>query len=494
MSHDLSDSVADPVAATGIGDQRQDQRQGWLALTENGNGRRLGWAALSWNTTTTAATLVQLFIGALVTYVTSFTIALCAGVLVTVVGAALGWALGHVACRSGLSSTVLFRHFAFGQKGSLVAILIFGYMIIGFLGLTNALLYYGFLFAFGLRDTLANALLLHGAMTLAWILLAGFAFRLTSLFATTTLILYLLTIGGVTAIALWAIFHSDTGLFFAGSRFAGDTLPLVPLTGNTDKFIFCANLLMAPAGALALTFADIGHSARRSRDIAISAVVSNVFINIILVAAGGFILHAAAPALVDFHITSGLPLAAAPNGLNSGPHNIVPAFVVLGGIFSGFLLLATQIRTQMLNTGCAAMFLSSLFEIFPFLRWRPGWPMLVILANALGVFAVSVRVLEQTVLWATILGVQTAVFAMIIITDYYIIRRLAQHCNTDTRQPPESFNWAGVVTAILGAILSHHALPTLFPLQFLTAMAVCLILYPALRLTIAKPASTAKAA
>src|SRR4030095_7188126 len=104
------------------------------------------WLQLSWSTAGIVTTLVQLFVGALTTFVAGIQIGILAGLLVTVIVARLGWGVGHIAYRSGLSSTVLSRYYGFGHKGSLVTALTFGFMIIGFLALENALLYKGFLF------------------------------------------------------------------------------------------------------------------------------------------------------------------------------------------------------------------------------------------------------------------------------------------------------------------------------------------------------------
>src|SRR5690242_15349914 len=141
-----------------------DQRQGWLALT--------------WNTAGVVVSLVQLFFGALVTFVAGFKLALLAGVVVAIVCIPLSWASAHVAYRTGLSSTVLSRYFAFGRRGSVVASLIFSFMIIGFLALENALLYRGFIFYFELADTVTTRIVIYGLMTLAWILLTSYGFKL----------------------------------------------------------------------------------------------------------------------------------------------------------------------------------------------------------------------------------------------------------------------------------------------------------------------------
>jgi len=118
-----------------ISESELQQRIEDHALERVPDSMRQDWLKLSWNTAGIVTTLVQLFFGALVTFVAGIKIALLAGVFVTVIGGALGWLTGHVAYRTGLSSTVMARRFGFGTQGSIIASLIFAFMIIGFLAL-----------------------------------------------------------------------------------------------------------------------------------------------------------------------------------------------------------------------------------------------------------------------------------------------------------------------------------------------------------------------
>lgn len=66
----------------------------------------------------------------------------------------------------------------FGLRGSALASLVFTFMIVGFLPLENALLYYGTLFMFGLEPTTTNAIVIYGLLTVAWIVLTTFGLKL----------------------------------------------------------------------------------------------------------------------------------------------------------------------------------------------------------------------------------------------------------------------------------------------------------------------------
>ena len=129
--------------------------------------RRSGWGLMT-NTAGIASTLIQLAIGGGVTLIAGVGYGILAGVLVAVFGGVLGWLVGHVAYKSGTSSTVTARFYGLGVRGSAIASLIFAFMILGFLALENALLYYGTLFMFGWSPSTGNAILIYGVLTLVW--------------------------------------------------------------------------------------------------------------------------------------------------------------------------------------------------------------------------------------------------------------------------------------------------------------------------------------
>jgi len=472
MSHDLKEMIEDH------------------ALERVPDSHRKGWLALSWNTAGIVTTLVQIFFGALVTFVAGFRIALTAGILVTVVGALLGWACGHVAYRSGLSSTVLARHFGFGAKGSIIASLIYGFMIIGFLALENALLYHGFLFYFRLQDTLWNAALIYGALTIAWILLTAYGFNLIVKVSSITLSLFLLVLLYMTYVVVSGMQHSSAELFSFGSQLPASALAAMHVTTDADKFIFAVNVLIGSAGALALTDADIGRFARRSRDIAIAALIGNIMMDILMLSVGGIIMYAGVPALVDFYVSSGMSLTDAHKETLASPHSIAAAFVVFGGALGAILMVLAQGKAQVLNTYSASLSLSNLSDA---LHWRPGRLTFVILANIIGLCMLTGHILALVNSWITILGVLTTSFSGVIVADYYIVRRITGQ-GSDHSHAPETVNWAGVVTVIVSVTTSHYLLSSFVPIEFFSTLAISFLLYPALRLTVWKPRSLAQGA
>jgi len=448
-----------------------DQRQGWLALT--------------WNTAGVVVSLVQLFFGALVTFVAGFQVALVAGLIVMLVCWPLSWASSHVAYRTGLSSTVMSRYFGFGKKGSIISSIIYSFMIIGFLALENALLYKGFLFYFELADTLTTKVVIYGLMTILWIVLTTYGFKLIARASSITLILSLMVLAYITYIVVANGEHSLYSLVSFSPQFSHDVLKGMGADTPMGRFIFAINILVGSAGGMAMFGADIGRYARRSKDVGISTLIGLLSLDIGMLWLGGIIMYAGAPALVDFYTrTAGMTHEAAQRASLESPDSIVAAFVVLGGAMGALLLVLAQSKTQVLNNYVASLSLSNLFDA---LNLRMRRFTFVILANVIGLLMLYGSILELINSWVTVLGVLLTAFAGIIISDYYIVKTLLRKESQAVPDEAENVNWAGVVTMFVSGFIAHYVLASVMPIQAITTLVISITLYPLLRTTILKP-------
>ncbi len=156
--------------------------------------KRENWLQITWNTAGLVTTLVMLFFGALVCFVAGVKIALLAGSVTFVVGSSIAWALAKVTYVTGYSNTLITRQYGLGIKGSALASMIFGFLIIGFLALENALLYRGFLFFFSIEDGWISKLFIYGGLSITWILLTAFGFKLVTRFSSIMLIAFFCTL------------------------------------------------------------------------------------------------------------------------------------------------------------------------------------------------------------------------------------------------------------------------------------------------------------
>lgn len=456
------------------------------ALEPVPDGARQNWLQLSWSTAGIVTTLVQLFLGALTTFVAGFRIAIVAGVAVTIIGSLLGWGMGHVAYRTGLASTVLSRRHGLGQRGSVLLALVFGFMIIGFIALENAMLYKGFLFYTELADTLALRLLVYGGLTLAWILLTAFGFGLVSRVASSTLIAFLAVLVYMLFDVIASSGQSWASVLQYGAQVPPQMLQAMGADSDSGKFIFCVNVLIGSAGALALMDADLGRYARSSRDIALAALAGNLFMDVVMVAVGGIIMYAGMDQLIAHYVrVDGLaPDAARALALQS-PDSVAAAFIIFGGALGTLLMVLAQSKAQVLNTYSASLSLTSLFDAL--FGWRPGRVVFVVLANLLACLMLSGAILEWVNGFITVLGVLTTCFCGIILADYFIVApRRAAAAIPDV-------NLAGVATLVLAFVLAHFVLQRWLPLEFFTALVVCLLVYPLLSLNGARRAGAAAA-
>jgi cytosine permease len=441
-------------------------------------GERHGWLAMTWNTAGIVTTLVQLFIGALLTSVAGFRVAVLAGVVVCLIGTAFGWACAHIAYKTGYSSTVLSRRFGFGTKGSGLVSLIFGFMIIGFLALENALLYKGFLFYLRQPDSTGLSILIYGVMTVGWILLTTYGFNFIARVSSVTLILFLLLLAWMT----WTVLHlSGMGLGTAlafPAQFPAAVLKGMGVTTPVSAFIFCVNVMIGSAGALAFVDADQGRYARSSLDAGIAALLGNAALAILMVAMGGLIVHAGMPALIDYYVhVEGMKTADAARIALQSPDSIAAAFVIFGGIGGTILMLFAQSKAQVLNTYTASLSLSNLFDVANLRISRLAG---VIIANLVGIAMLFGNILAKIAAWMNILGVVTTALATVIIMDYFVVRPLGglRH----ERGAGDSVNWAGVIAA-LAAILIPQFMPAgLVPVPFFATVVIAAVIFVPLRL------------
>jgi cytosine permease len=436
--------------------------------------RRSGWG-LGLNTVGVVSTLVQLAIGGGVTLIAGALWGIVAGVLVAVFGGLLGWLVGHVAQVSGTSSTVTSRFYGLGVRGSVIASLIFAFMILGFLALENALLYYGTLFMFGWAPSMANAIGIYGVLTVVWILLTTFGLKVVQ---RTSAVL-------VTAFVLLTVVTAVIAVLGSGQSVGAilTSPPVLPGYGDgAARFGAVLSILAGSAGALALVDADFGRYARSSRDVGILALAGAIMQDIVIVVLGTLILHAGGT-VVTRYLGSHPNIAAGQHGAtvadkvswmannNSGAY-----FIVLAGLLGFLLMYVAQAKAQVLNTYSGSLALSNLVD--GLFGRNIGRFAMVVVGNVIALVMVAGNILGLIGEYLGILGVTTTALAGLIIADYFLVRR------RQVADPArvEAVNWAGVIAVIVatatGALLSATGVTSL---GFLVTLVLVVLLYPPLR-------------
>ena len=432
--------------------------------------RKSGWA-LSWMAMGIATTLVQLLIGSYVAAIAGMGWAITADILVALFGGTLGWMVALISRQEGLSSTVTSRFYGLGARGSIIASVIFGFMILGFLALENSLLYYGTLFAFGWHNTLILRIVIFGVLTVGWILLTTFGVNLVMRVASFLMVAFLILLA-------YMFYRSGftSGLAFVTVFTHGALIP--GLGGAWQRFADVLVTLAGSAGALALCDADYARYARTPRDVVIMAYAGSFMMDIVIMIAGAVIVYGGmGPAihyLVAHHIATSAKAATVANNMASNDTGAF--FIVLSAVVGFILMYAAQIKAQVLNTYSGSLALTNLFDALG--KWRPGRFWMVIVGNIIALLFAAGGILGLISSWLNILGIITTAFVAVMLADYYIVRhrQLADHDQV------ESINIAGVVSVIVGVILAVVLESThVFPLGFLTSLIVVLVGYPLLR-------------
>lgn len=446
------------------------------ALERVPDAERDNWLAISWNTAGLVTTLVILFFGALVCFVAGTRIALAAGIVSFGVGTTLGWLLARITHETGFSNTLITRRYGLGERGSALASVIFGFLIIGFLAVENGLLYRGFLFFFGLENGWGTRILLYGGMTAAWILLTAFGFRAVTRVSSLMLIGFLLALVWILADVLGRA--GAAGTFDFGSQMPQATLAGMGIATDFDKFVFALNILVGPACALALNTADFGRYGKSAGHIGAAATIAIFVQSLLMMIVGGILMKAAAPVMIGHFASAGaLTDEAAREQVLRSPDSIAATFMVFGGATGFLLMLLAQAKAQVLNTYSSSLCLANLSDAL--FRWRPGRLAFVVLANVIALGMLYGEILHFVEGWIRLLGVLLSALASVIIMDYYVVAPRRGLSSSDA-----AVNWAGVVSIVAAVLIAHVLLRPWLPVEVLTSIGSVVVLYPLLRLVI----------
>ncbi|WP_340538841.1 purine-cytosine permease family protein [Nocardioides sp. GXZ039] len=437
--------------------------------------RQSGWKLFA-NTAGVGSTLVVLGVGAAVTFTAGTKWGLVVALIAAVFGSTIGWGVGRVCQVAGTSSTVTSRFFGLGSRGSAVASLVFAFMILGFLALENALLYYGTIFMFGWEPTTANKIGIYAVLTIAWIVLTTFGLGLVQKVSLLLTVLCGILFVVVTFVAL------DKSAVTLGDIWAYSP-PDVGFTEITAALSIIAGI----AGALALVGADFSRYARTSSDVKILAVGGAIVVNIVVVAIGTIVFqagnlvvaeHLADPANADQAASqAGATIAdkiAFMSSANPGAY-----FIVLSG-FLGFLVMyAAQAKAQVLNTYSGSLALSNLSDALT--GRSPGRLVMVVLGNVIALLAIWGDILDRINSFLGLLGILTTALCALMIADFFVVRR----GSTGSIGRVEQFNWAGIIAMLGSSALAYWLQDSgRTNLGFLIALVLCPLVYVLLRSTV----------
>jgi cytosine permease len=435
-----------------------------------------GWK-LAWPSMGIATTLVQILIGYDVSAIAGMKFAIIADVLVAIFGGTLGWFVSIVSHKAKLSSTVTSRFYGLGARGSVISSGIFGFMILGFLALENALLYYGTIFALGWNNSLFHAAIILAILTVVWILLTTYGINQILKVSTYFLVAFFVLL----AYMFYKVGFAS-GVSFSSIMTHG---PLIPGIGSTMfRFATAITILAGSAGALALVDADYARYAKTSRDIPKMTYLGSIALDIVTMIVGSVIIYGGFGSVSSYLLSHGLATSSNVSSavINLASNNSGAFFIVLSTFVGFALMYAAQVKAQVLNTYSGSLALSNFVDVFA--KKRPGRFFMVIAGNIIALIMIAVGILSLIVSWLTILGIITTSFATLMIADYFIVRKgVPVHENA----PVETVNIAGVVTIVFSSALAYTLeYYGIFILGFLLTLIIVLVLYPILRIFVFK--------
>ena len=462
------------------------------ALERVPEGERENWLKISWNTVGLVTTLVILFFGAVVCFVAGVKIALLAGAVSFAIGSSLGWAIARVAVETGYSSTLITRQYGLGLRGSALASIIFGFLIVGFLAVENGLLYRGFLFFLNLEDGWTARIVLYGTMTLAWVVLTAFGFAVVTRTSSLMIIGFLIVLAWMMFVVISGVAEAPAEALLFDSQLDPATLSGMGIHSDADKFVFAVNLLVGPACALALNTADFGRYGKSAGHVAAAAMIAIFVQSLLMMVVGGLLMKSATPAMVSYFTeVAGMAPEAARRQVLQSPDSIAATFMVFGGLVGFLLMILAQAKAQVLNTYSSSLCIANLFDAL--FRWRPGRIAFVVLANVIALIMLYGKILHFVEEWIKLLGVLLSALATTIILDYYVVsRRGAGHVGAKSAagagvEAWEPVNWAGVIAILAAVVCAHWLFRPYQPIEVLTSIVCVATIYLPLRLTVLRP-------
>lgn len=440
------------------------------ALTRVPAAERRSGFYLSLSPISVATALVLFAIGGFAVVLAGFKVGLIAGVCVAVLGIMLGKALGTIAFRTGVSSTITSRFFGFGQKGSVLGSAIFAFMIIGFLAMESALLYEGTLLMFGLQDTWTTRILLYGFLTLMWIALAIFglkvAIRSSAVMVTITLVVAIYMV-----IYIYGIQGNNPLDVFT---YEG-TVP----GGFWTKFIAATSVMGATAGTIALVTMDFARYCRNQKDVTVLALAGPLTQNILMTILGSLIVIGGMPEVIDYLMARDSGLSPEDAAVAAGGFvmsNTGAFFVIFAGWIGFITIYASQAKAQAINAYSGSLALVNMVDALT--GWSPGRAVMVIVANIIGLVMIAAGILTQFAAYLAYLGCWTLAMSAIMIADYFILKRY----QTLDSNRVENWNWAGLITLVICSLTGMVLIATnVSALGFLMSGLLALGVYPLLR-------------
>ncbi|WP_342511044.1 cytosine permease [Sporosarcina sp. FSL K6-1522] len=325
------------------------------------------------------ATIVQFILGATLGYGMTFKSALMATILGSLVLQIIGFLLGYIGMREGISTSLITRWTGFGKHGGTVFSAIIAISCIGWFGVQNSIFASGIVEASNGKLPLTLVTFLTG---LSVTFLVIFGFRFLSITATIAVPAFLVAV----SIGVISIFSKTSISELLVASPAGEPLT-IGLAATMVAGSFIVGAIITP---------DISRYAKSGKDVfwmtAIGLLIGELGINMIAVL---------------------MALAARTN-------DIVSIMVQASGIVAALVVVFSTVKINNINLYSASLGFSSILDSIFNVKLNRAYITLVI--GIVGTILSALGMLDRFVDFLVFLGVLVPPVAGIIIIDYYILK------------------------------------------------------------------------
>jgi len=421
--------------------RQNDNNMEDFALERVPDNQRKSWRDIASIQIGIVTSIAVLMYGGLVTFMAGFWMGMLSAFIAFIVSSIFMYGMGYISYKEGYSGNVISRAYAFGTKGSALSSLVWGFLIIGIFALENVLIVNSVVFYFNIEQTFIVKAIMFGGLSLLWVVLSIFGAQIIARIAQVMVpLLFLVLI----YLAYSLLGNGDFGSIFT-------TKPQIPGVSKWDGFAVAINTTITLAGLIAITVTDFTRFAKSGKDIAKISLVSSFAMYGVTLFFGAIITGFGYILTTEYFVNTGLDEQSA---LMAAVTNPGVTLVLGGGILGLLAVFFSQSKVQVGNSYLGAMALVNFSDVL--FKWRPGRVVMVIVANILSLLFVFGNILHYIEEFITLGSVLLCSWVVIVLTDYYFVRRVMYKSTSNIRSLEQipNYNWQGIVAFIASASIS----------------------------------------
>jgi cytosine permease len=348
----------------------------------------------------------------------------------------VGWALGTIAAKEGLSTSLLSRWTGFGKFGSTLIGIIIAIVCFGWFGIQNSVFAEGLAVATGVLNTQIWAVI--SGIGITFIVIFGFK-----------------AMGWTANIAL--------PLFFAGAIYAfvklvqGNDLSVAMTEAAPGAAISMGAAITMVSGSYimgAVITPDMTRFLRNGKQVFISVLISTFVGEGVFCSFGSIMAHVAESA------------------------DITTVMYTISGALGMLLVVTSTVKANDVNLYVASLGVANFFETLTGKKFHRGTTTLVI--GVIGTVLSVLGILNFFANFLTILGTAIPPLAGIMVVDYFFLKRSRKELDESRAKgelpaQTESFNPIAIITWVISAVIGFYV--TNFGVASINSLVISMVLY-----------------